>query len=461
MLTGEQDNFINNFKKCYSERVRSMILLNSPAGTGKSHIIRHIHKIHMANDKPLVVLAPTHKAVSILSREVKNVQTVHAFLRSRRVIHDNGSVEFEFQRDTKDPRFHDNVIIVDECSMINKKMFEAFEELSQSNLVIFVGDHLQLPPIEEMVKDEDADGDKITTTFLSKKSLTFSIHSHFTFTKNMRSKTLASTYMLEAAREAVHLGRMPCKLVNKSIEEMLETFENFKIAYDLDLPDKDKTAIVLAYSNVCVNKYNELIRNRLFNKDEANTLEKYYVGENLVFSGYRCEEFKSRTYKYYTSDYIYIAELEEVIIELPYERCECKDTDFKISKCKVHKFKKGTVKIDFYKITDQNGIIWFKPIVAKDLYELKTQFRKICVKKNNKVHWARYYKFIEEYDADLKYSYASTIHKSQGSQYNTVFVDRTNLIRCTSQDKLLKLNGYYTAISRMIDEVYDITNDCF
>ncbi len=67
-----------------------------------------------------------------------------------------------------------------------------------------------------------------------------------------------------------------------------------------------------------------------------------------------------------------------------------------------------------------------------------------------------YHNFIDEYDADIKYSYASTVHKSQGSQWDKVYVDRTNIVHLLSKDQMMKLSCYYTAISRMKTNVYDI-----
>ena len=69
--------------------------------------------------------------------------------------------------------------------------------------------------------------------------------------------------------------------------------------------------------------------------------------------------------------------------------------------------------------------------------------------------WAEYYDFLSKYDSFLRYNYSSTIHKSQGDEWDYVFLDRRNLIECV-KDPLLKLTAYYTAVSRMKNNVYEI-----
>ena len=50
------------------------------------------------------------------------------------------------------------------------------------------------------------------------------------------------------------------------------------------------------------------------------------------------------------------------------------------------------------------------------------------------------------YYPDLRYTYASTINKAQGSTYDTVYVDLTDLAKCSNRDLQLRL--LYVAVSR-------------
>ena len=161
------------------------------------------------------------------------------------------------------------------------------------------------------------------------------------------------------------------------------------------------------------------------------------------------------------SDVIQIKELskEKLVLDFNRFQCDCKDEDYNKVKCKEHGFRKGNMTIEFYKLVDENNTTWYQSINPKQFYILSWQFKQYCImnKKNKNINWPAFYDYINLYNADLKYEYAQTIHKSQGSQYNIVFVDRQNLIGCTTRNQTLRINGYYTAISRMRDEVYDIS----
>ena len=61
--------------------------------------------------------------------------------------------------------------------------------------------------------------------------------------------------------------------------------------------------------------------------------------------------------------------------------------------------------------------------------------------------WEFYYYLIIDKFADISYGYAITVHKSQGSTYNNVFVDMNNICK-TIKDKNQLHKCIYTAITR-------------
>jgi exodeoxyribonuclease-5 len=433
----DQKYFIESVLKDYIQNNYGPILLNASAGTGKTSVAKELSKNKNLYGK-IKFVAPTHKACSILRSEIPDVVTIHRFLNAKNEYNkDTGDLVFKFYTG----QHYNEIIIVDECSMVSKEMFIEFEKLFEKNIVIFMGDELQLPPINQEDYDDINKSNKI-----SKKSPTFDIENKFTFTKNMRSDKLVSTLMLENARKACFENKMPKQLVEKNMNEILNIFkENI---------NTDISVIVLAYTNVAVNSYNQKIRCKLFDVEDINNLKPYYEGEKLIFSG--CRNEKKVTY--YSSSIINIINLSTETLIINFKECDCQESEFARTKCKIHKFRRGTLTLDFYKIIDQYNNVWYKPINQKQFYLLSWQFKEFCKIKKESRWWAEYYNFMNNYNADLKYQYAMTIHKSQGSQYNIVFVDRVNLVGCTSKDQLLKVNGYYTAISRMISDVYDIKN---
>ena len=431
----DQLEFINFIKNGVN---KGLVVLNAPAGTGKTTVAKYLNTI-LKNKVVVDFLAPTHKAVGILNKDGPiNVSTIHRFLQSKLTYSDNGEQIFTFTP----PNKKNNIIFVDECSMVNNSMYEAFNNMSTNNLIVYMGDDLQLPPINSENIDEDKQIKKE-----SKISKTFNIETKFEFKKNQRSKKFTSTIMLQLAREACYSKKMPPKIASMNMTEILKYFKDYQ--------NTDKTVIILAFTNVAITNYNKIIRSYLFNVKEKD-LEPFYINENLVLGSLmRVVD----DYKYVSSDIIKIKDVTKETLTLKFDnfQCKCKDEQYNKVKCKEHQFRKGSMDIEFYKIIDDRNTIWYQPINKKQFNIMSWQYRQYCIM--NKNNWKEYYEFMNFYNADLKYEYAQTIHKSQGSQYNIVFVDRQNLIGCTSRDTTLRINGYYTAISRMQDEVYDIEKE--
>lgn len=439
----EQEAFINRITldcglKLKHNNRSGMVVLNAPAGTGKTTIIKKLYK----DCSHTTILAPTHKAVQVLDPSgAMHVSTVHSYLGAVDHYTENGKVYFKFIRPKKATR---RLIIVDECSMINDDMFKAFEMLSQHNLVLFVGDELQLPPNSNSLNDDSS---------VSSKSKSFDVKERWSLTQNMRARDKRSTDMLQLARDACYEKRMPIRMPQQSVNAMLQTF--------VDYQHTDKTVILLAYSNAKVAQYNKVIRSKLFLKDPTEELQRYYVGEKLVFgSGRRVvRNAENKEVAYYSSHIVQVCELERVIMTLDFPDCGCAPDQWKRTKCAKHGFYKGSIDIEFYHIVDQHGTDWFKPVDPKRLEPLQAQKKSMCKDTTSQIMWRNYYNWLHEWNADLKYNYAMTIHKSQGSEFHTVFVHRENLEQCTTKDQVLKVTGYYTAISRMREEVYDLARD--
>jgi len=428
-LNEKQSEFVNYVLQNYKSN--GMVLLNAPAGTGKTFLSKYIIKEITKNKGKIKIIAPTNKAVNVLMKHEIYASTIHRFLNAVSHFKDDGKIYFEFTC----PFIVNHIIIVDECSMITKEMFKKFKSLSTNNYLIFMGDDLQLPPIDKEEFDEN-----YVKTKISKLSPVFNITPKFTLTKNMRSLEITSNLYLEKARESVHKKQMPSVLYETSIKNMLKKF------------DEDEDTIIVSFSNGSVNNYNRLVREHKFKKT-GDDLEKYYKGEVLFFSN---GKRKVGDDKYYSGDKIKIQVLETEYLDIEYIKCRHPKVENKNKCVTCNKKILHPDRINFYKITDQYNNIWYKPIDLYKFSKVKKDYKNYAIQCKSSNTWREYYDWLNRYDAELKYSYSMTIHKSQGSEFRNVFVDRNNLIRSTSQDLLLKLHGYYTAISRMITFVSDI-----
>lgn len=441
--TDEQTKFIQAVDLLI-ERKSGMMVLDAPAGTGKSTVIKYIRSF----DKPkrnILVLAPTHKACSLFDFPVI---TIHKFLNAEKDIDDDGEIFFDF----KIPIINKiDLIIVDEASMVSELMYCTFKRLSESAPILFCGDKSQIPPVSENT------------------SIIFQKVSSYTFTKNMRSRDSLSNHWLKKFKDAI---------LNDSVIRVDKTPEI--VVYNSFKNKED--SIVLAWTNRQVSNWNNCIRKKLFfNKDNADALKKYYKNEKLVFSGYRntlsqiealdkpwfqdlnlkvkfkLVNFNNDAMKYYSSDMFTIEKIKTQEVFIPFFRCQHQRNSLKLKKCVACNIKGHNIlghSINFYVLTDDNGITWLKWFDKEQeefVNSILLDMRNHCKHMKEKQLWRTYYDIKEIINPNINYIYASTIHKAQGSQWTNVFVDIDNIRFC--RDHSLSSRLQYTAVSRMMNEV--------
>lgn len=137
-------------------------VLGGYAGTGKTtmvgEVVRELEKLD--ENIHISFLAPTNKAAAVLSQKInREVLTIHKWMyhvdwQDEVVEGKNGKSKI-----IQKPKFikksindmHDNLLIIDEASMISRKLF--LDLLSYNIRIVFLGDHGQLPPVTS-VKDD-------------------------------------------------------------------------------------------------------------------------------------------------------------------------------------------------------------------------------------------------------------------------------------------------------------------
>jgi hypothetical protein len=144
-------------------------LLAGYAGTGKTTIAENIAKYGTQSGKAISVLAPTNKAAKVLNDKLKSTgvtseaTTIHSAIYGEP---DPDTGEWVAKSDIKN-----SVIIVDESSMIAKEVMEDLLRLTKgkNNTIIFMGDSFQLEPVGE---DSGLFKEKVTEVNNSKSELT-------------------------------------------------------------------------------------------------------------------------------------------------------------------------------------------------------------------------------------------------------------------------------------------------
>lgn len=246
----DQADVIESIRKWLNGSPRkSWLSLGGLAGTGKTTIIAHLAELL---ERRVIYCAPTGKAASVLSRKLgQHVGTVHGLLYKPMEEHcedcerqsgvgkchaDAGSycgctVSFFRNGGTSDS----NLIVVDEASMVDKRMFNDLMEYADSNPVLFVGDHGQLPPVGssfDLMKSPDLRLERI-------------------------HRQAEDSPILELAQKARNTGMLPYGRLSDKVMKLHRDEAKGVIDYN------DDDTMVLVYTNDERTAWNAHLRRRL------------------------------------------------------------------------------------------------------------------------------------------------------------------------------------------------------
>ena len=144
---GKQNNIIYADKQIEAIKTAcnsSVMILTGGPGTGKTTTINGIIGMMKKRHLSVACAAPTGKAAKRMKEATKEqAQTVHKLLE----VHSEGERGFKFCRNEHNPLPYD-VVIIDESSMIDAMLLNAILKASREGMkLIFVGDVDQLPSV--------------------------------------------------------------------------------------------------------------------------------------------------------------------------------------------------------------------------------------------------------------------------------------------------------------------------
>ena len=438
----------------FAKEPNLLYVLKGYAGTGKTTIVGAIVSNLWKAKKSAVLMAPTGRAAKVISNySGKEAFTIHKkiyFPKKEK----NGGVKFVLQ-----PNKHKNTIfIVDEASMIpdtpgDSKLFENGSLLDDLMKYVYsghqcklllIGDTAQLPPVK---LDLSPALDERTLALNYNKEVT-KMELDEVVRQEQGSGILANATVLRETLLNTYFESFKFDLSDyKDIIRLVDGYEIMDAINDAYSElGKEETAIIVR-SNKRANLYNQQIRNRiLFNEHELTAGDYLMVVKNNYF------------WVKPNSDAGFIANGDIIeVLEI-----------FSIQE--LYGFRFAEVKI---RMVDYPKMIPFETVLLLDTIAAETP--SLPYEDSNKLYQevmkdfesetSKYKKFLKvkgnkHFNAlQVKFSYAITCHKSQGGQWDTVFVEQPYLPNGIDKDYLRWL---YTAVTRAKEKLYLIGfNDDF
>lgn len=414
----------------YDSYASPFFLLKGSAGTGKTTCIQTliyklISEASAAGDKPpkIVMTAPTNKATKVLREVAANSGiseassipccTIYSLLGV--TVAANGEIKEAVKTDDSFDRIESyDLVIVDEGSMVNSQIFALCGRASNEANVrfIFMGDHCQLPPV----------GEEFSQALL--------IDEHAKLEEVMRHKNgiLDTATMLRQVIEADGLALVQIKENGEIIPRVKKAFDEEIAAYVAAPGYNPQTSKVIAWRNLTVMRYNEVIR-RIVLGVEALREENFFINGELLVC---CQPVELPGNIKFTTD-------EEVYCDSSELH---RDHIYDVAYHKVF----FTRKPPSYDTQNQTVFGYFRVVAASGQTTYRTTEERLrkAARANGRL-WKDYWAF-REYFHDVRHAYAITAHRSQGSTYEQVFVDAVDIR--ANQNKMEALRCLYVAITR-------------
>ncbi len=430
----------------YDDSSNSLYLLKGFAGTGKTSIIGTLVSNLWETKRSAVLMAPTGRAAKVISNySKKEAFTIHKKIYFPKK-DKGGGVKFVLQ-----PNKHRNTIfIVDEASMIpdipaDSKLFEngsLLDDLMQyvysghKCKLLLIGDKAQLPPVKSELSPA-----------LNSQVLTIN------YNKNVTSVELDEVVRQEQNSgildNATRLREVLDNEFYESFKFNVNGFEDIVRLIDgheiMDAINEsysqnghEETAIIVR-SNKRANLYNQQIRNRiLFNENELTVGDFLMVVKNNYFwikptteAGFIANGDIIQVLEIFSITELYGFRFAEVKVKMvDYPRMKPFETVLLLD----------TIEAETPSLPYEESNRLYQE-VQKDYEDETSKYRKFLKIKGNKHFNA----------LQVKFSYAITCHKSQGGQWNTIFVEQPYLPNDIDKDYLRWL---YTALTRAKEKLY-------
>ena len=427
-----------------SEKENPTYILRGYAGTGKTSLVKALVKTLPQIMMRYVLMAPTGRAAKVLSSYTQqNASTIHRRIYQAQTFPD-GSIRMA----RSENKSKNTLFIVDEASMIGEQSEFGGKSLLDDLLeyvfsgeqcrLLLIGDTAQLPPVESR-ESPALDCDYLKSQF----PITAATYELTEVKRQALSSGILfnATHIRERLKENAYEYELPLFEINgfddtKKIEP--ETFE--ELLYKVFSENVDNEAIIVCKSNKRANLFNQAIRGRILNiEGEIATGDRLMVVKNNYYwaDGNDSISFIAN------GDMAEIRKIKhfEEMYGFRFADVELSFTDYPDAPNVEAKILLDTLNSNSASLTTEESQRLFAAI-EEDYMDIPN--RRLRYKEMRKNPWFN--------ALQVKFAYALTCHKTQGGQWNTVFIDSAFNQKETLETE--DLRWIYTALTRAQQRVY-------
>ena len=441
-VIGELTDFV------FLKMKRHLFVLRGYAGTGKTSLVGALVKTLPVINFDSVLLAPTGRAAKVLANySNKPAFTIHKMIYQLRTGGD-GYTRFSIKQN----KFQNTIFLVDEASMISdggglssaswgeqKSLLDDLLEFVYSGInckLVLIGDTAQLPPVGMEISpalDED---------FLYQA---YRLNIEFNELSEVVRQAEDSEILTNATylRNKIASKKLSLPLFKSVNKADVKTITGIELEDELDSAYGkfgDDNVMVITRSNKRANLFNLQIRGRIkWMEDELSAGDFMMVVKNNYF----WLDDASKAGFIANGDIVEILKIrgEEEMYGFRFANVTLRLIDYPNEPYLETKILMDSILSDAPSLPSEKFKQLYEAVSEDYSYEPNRKKRNELIRQNP------YYQALQ-----VKFAYAITCHKSQGGQWDAVFVDQGYLT-----DEMINieyLRWLYTAITRAKKELY-------
>ena len=424
----------------------AIFVLKGYAGTGKTSLISTIVINLIEVNKKYVLLAPTGRAAKVIS----NYSNKPAFTIHKKIYFpkksSGGGVSFTMQQN----KHKNTIFIVDEASMISdqsneSKMYEngsllddliSYVYSGADCKMILLGDTAQLPPVNLDISPA-LNTDTLELNYNKKVDW---IELDEVMRQELNSGILYNATELREILKDSFITEFKFKL--KGFKDIVRLTDGYDIQDAINQAYSnysiEDTAFIVR-SNKRANQYNEQIRAKILDKESDLSTGDFLM---VVKNNYFWLKEKDEAGFIANGDIIEVLEIHSFkeLYGFKFAKVKIRMVDYPRQIPFETVLILDTIKSESPSLTYEQSNQLYEEVM-KDYEHLTSKYAKFQKVKENE-----YFNALQ-----VKFSYAITCHKSQGGQWNTVFIEQPYLPEGIDRDYIRWL---YTAMTRAKDKLY-------